>query len=342
MALSQEGLNLIKHWEGCRLTAYPDPASGGDPWTIGYGHTGPEVKPGLTISQEQAERWLLEDVAEAEAAIDALIQPPGGLTVRQREALVSFCFNLGAHAVTGSTLRRRLNGGAPVAQVLREELPRWVRGPDGPIEGLVNRRRAELAHALAAHAPVGGDGGRIQLQVPYFCQRDSATAQGSRMCFSSTCAMAAAFLKPGCLAGGGQQDDRYLARLQRHGDTTNASAQIQTLRGLGIQAELRTDGRIEQLIAQLQLGIPIPVGWLHHGPVSAPVGGGHWSLVIGWDPARKAVLMHDPTGEADLVGGGYVTTAIGSGKGLRDSAKNWGRRWMVEGQGTGWWLELAV
>ena len=54
MALSQEGLNLIKHWEGCRLTAYPDPASGADPWTIGYGHTGPEVKPGLTISQEQA------------------------------------------------------------------------------------------------------------------------------------------------------------------------------------------------------------------------------------------------------------------------------------------------
>jgi lysozyme len=89
MGLSQEGLNLIKHWEGCRLTAYPDPASGGDSWTIGYGHSGPEVKPGLTISQEKAEHWLLEDVAEAEAAIDALIQPPRGLTVRQREELVS-------------------------------------------------------------------------------------------------------------------------------------------------------------------------------------------------------------------------------------------------------------
>jgi hypothetical protein len=52
--------------------------------------------------------------------------------------------------------------------------------------------------------------------------------------------------------------------------------------------------------------------------------------------------MHDPYGEARLVGGGYETTAIGSGKGQRYSERNWGRRWMVEGMGSGWWLELAV
>ena len=145
----------------------------------------------------------------------------------------------------------------------------------------------------------------------------------------------------GCLAGTSQLDDRYLALLQRHGDTTDAAAQIQTLRSLGIEAELRTDGRIEQLIAQLRLGIPVPVGWLHKGPVAAPSGGGHWSLVIGWDPTRRAVLMHDPNGEADLVGGGYVSIAIGSGRNRWYSEKNWGRRWMVEGLGSGWWLELA-
>jgi hypothetical protein len=182
---------------------------------------------------------------------------------------------------------------------------------------------------------------RITLQVPYLCQRDSVTAQGPQMCFSSTCAMAAAYLKPGCLAGAGQLDDRYLGLLQRHGDTTDAAAQIQTLGGLGIQAELRTDGRVEQLIAQLKLGYPVPVGWLHHGPVNAPSGGGHWSLVVGWDPAQRTVLMHDPNGEANLVGGGYVSTAIGSGRGQRYSEQNWGRRWMVEGVGSGWWLELA-
>jgi hypothetical protein len=188
---------------------------------------------------------------------------------------------------------------------------------------------------------IGSFDQRITLRVPYLCQRDSVTTQGPRMCFSSTCAMAAGYLKPGCLAGAGQLDDRYMGLLQRHGDTTDAAAQIQTLRSLGIQAELRTDGRIEQLIAQLRLGIPVPVGWLHKGPVNAPSGGGHWSLVVGWDPTRRAVLMHDPNGEADLVGGGYVSTAIGSGRNRWYSERNWGRRWMVEGLGSGWWLELT-
>jgi hypothetical protein len=181
----------------------------------------------------------------------------------------------------------------------------------------------------------------ILLAAPYFSQRDSATAAGDRMCFSSTCAMAAEFLKPGCLAGAGQPDDRYLALVQRLGDTTIALDQVEALERLGIQATFRNDGRIEQLIAQLRLGFPIPVGWLHHGPVDAPRGGGHWSLVVGWDPATRQVLMHDPYGEANLVGGGYVSTAIGSGKAQRYSERNWGRRWMVEGVGSGWWLELA-
>ena len=51
--------------------------------------------------------------------------------------------------------------------------------------------------------------------------------------------------------------------------------------------------------------------------------------------------MHDPNGDADLVGGGYVNTAIGSGKDKRYSERNWGPSWMVEGVGTGWWLELV-
>lgn len=178
--------------------------------------------------------------------------------------------------------------------------------------------------------------------MPHFCQRDSATPQGSRICFSSICATVAAFLRPGCLKGQGQPDDRDLAIVQCHGDTTDANAQLRELRSLGIQAEFQTDGRIEQLVAQLQLGIPIPVGWLHHGHVSAPAGGGHWSLLVGWDLASQTVLMNDPSGEADLVGGGYVTTAIASGKGPRYSARNWGRRWMAEGPGRGWCLELAV
>ena len=116
--------------------------------------------------------------------------------------------------------------------------------------------------------PVYDERAPISLPVPYFSQVDSATRQGLRMCFSSTCAMAAAYLKPGCLAGGGQPDDNYLALVERFGDTTNASAQVRALERLGIPATFRTDGRIEQLVAQLRLGFPIPVGWLHHGPAS--------------------------------------------------------------------------
>ncbi len=65
------------------------------------------------------------------------------------------------------------------------------------------------------------------------------------------------------------------------------------------------------------------------------------NLVVGLIPAIRQVIMHDPYGEANLVGGGSVSTAIGSGKAQRYSERNWGRRWMVEGVGSGWWLELA-
>ncbi|WP_411871717.1 glycoside hydrolase family protein [Vulcanococcus limneticus] len=428
MTLSPDCWQSLKRWEGCRLAAYPDPGSGGEPWTIGYGHTGPEVVPGLVISQDQAEAWLQMDAAEAAAAVDQLLAGCS-VTARQREALVSFCFNVGAGALEGSTLRRRLIAGEPAARVIAEELPRWCKGEHGPVEGLRRRRAAEVAHALggtgAATSPVpsGQPGlpqdpapmdqrqiqlrdaaafhrdlphqrqaweslqrslsaeqleqfarayrqapapagqqpwpqavaptahrtqprtqaqGLIQLAVPYLAQNDSATGQGPRMCFSSSCAMAAAFLRPGCLNGPGQLDDQFLALVQRHGDSTEAPAQLAALADLGLRARFRSDGRITDLVAQLQRGLPCPVGWLHKGAVSAPSGGGHWSLVIGWDPATRQLLMHDPNGEADLVAGGYVSTAIGSGQGLRYSERNWGRRWMVEGPGSGWWVELLT
>jgi GH24 family phage-related lysozyme (muramidase) len=245
MAVSNEGLELIRQLEGCRLVAYPDPGSGGEPWTVGYGHTGPEVTPGLVISEGQAEAWLLVDVAEAERSVDQLLAGVG-LNGWQREALVSFCFNVGAGALETSTLRRRLLAGEAAQVVLPEELPRWVKSTGGlPLAGLIRRRQLELAHSRRGSAA-------IELTVPYYAQNDSSTGQGPRMCFSSSCAMAAEFLRPGCLSGAaGQPDDRYLAIVQRHGDTTDAQAQIQALAELGITARLRTDGRIEDLIAHL-------------------------------------------------------------------------------------------
>jgi GH24 family phage-related lysozyme (muramidase) len=407
MPLTPEGWTLLKNWEGCRLRAYTDPASGGAPWTIGYGHTGAEVVQGLTITQKQAETWLKQDVAEAAGAMDRLLSGVT-LTSRQRDALISFCLNVGAGAIERSTLRKRLLAGECPALVITQELPRWHKGPNGPVEGLKRRRAAEVSHAqtseaaapqtqTASSAPVPSHKpiqvldavhhhkglahqqeawlqlersltaeqrnafaemfrtpgarsieppkpeapGLIQLPVPYLSQNDSATSQGPRMCFSSSCAMAAAFLKPGALAGNGQLDDQYLALVQRHGDTTDANAQVSALHSLGLQALFRSDGSIENLIEQLKRGLPSPVGWLHKGPVSSPSGGGHWSLVIGWDPAKRQFLMHDPNGEADLMNGGYVNTSISSGQAQRYSERNWGRRWMVEGAGSGWWIEIS-
>jgi GH24 family phage-related lysozyme (muramidase) len=343
MPLTPEGWTLLKTWEGCRLSAYPDPASGGAPWTIGYGHTGAEVVSGLTITQQQADAFLQKDVAKAASAVERLL-PGVALLPRQRDALISFCFNVGVGALETSTLRKRLLAGQSTALVLKEELPRWCKGPHGPVEGLTRRRAAEVAHATAveqATTTPTTQQGLIQLAVPYLSQNDSATGQGSRMCFSSTCAMAAAFLKPGCLKGTGQLDDQFLALVQRQGDTTDANAQVTALRSLGLEARSRSDGRIDHLIEMLRLGIPCPVGWLHKGPASSPTGGGHWSLVIGWDPATRQLLMHDPNGEADLVHGGYVSQAINGGKNLHYSERNWGRRWQVEGPGSGWWFQIS-
>ncbi len=98
MPLTPEGWTLLKTWEGCRLSAYPDPASGGAPWTVGYGHTGAGVGPGLTITQQQAEAWLQSDVAVAASAVDRLLIGVG-LTARQRDVLTSLCFNVGAGAL---------------------------------------------------------------------------------------------------------------------------------------------------------------------------------------------------------------------------------------------------
>ena len=342
MPLTPEGWTLLKTWEGCRLSAYPDPASGGAPWTIGYGHTGPDVVPGLTITQQKAEAFLQKDVADAASAVERLL-PGVALLPRQRDALISFCFNVGIGALETSTLRKRLLAGESIALVLKEELPRWCKGPHGPVEGLKRRRSAEVAHATAAETgkpSPAHEQALFQLAVPYLSQNDSATGQGSRMCFSSTCSMAAIFLKPGCLKGQGQLDDQYLALVQRHGDTTDANAQVAALRSLGLEARFRTDGRIDHLIEQIKRGIPCPVGWLHKGSVASPTGGGHWSLVIGWDPGSRQLLMHDPNGEADLVNGGYVSQAISSGKNLRYTERNWGRRWQVEGPGSGWWIQI--
>lgn len=133
--ISTAGLEHIKHFEGCRLTSYYCVARR---CTIGYGHTGPEVKPGMTIPQERAEELLRRDLDAAEQAVADLVKVP--LTSGQHAALVDFVFNLGRGALASSTLLKVLNkrqyGKAA------EELMRWVHSGGQIIAGLQRRRLA--------------------------------------------------------------------------------------------------------------------------------------------------------------------------------------------------------
>ena len=79
------------------------------------------------------------------------------------------------------------------------------------------------------------------------------------------------------------------------------------------------------------------VGWLHKGPVTAPTGGGHWSVVIGYTPT--AFIHNDPNGEANLAAGGYANTT--KGKAVTYSRANWLKRWLVEGPNSGWALLVS-
>lgn len=144
---SQDGVDLIKEFEGCVLSAYPDPGTGGDPWTVGYGHTGPEVKPGYSVTHAEAEAILKKDLHRFEEAVSRLIEVP--FTQHEFDATVSFTFNCGAGALESSTFRRRINAGEDKATCFREEFPKWVNGGNGPLPGLVRRREAEVQLATS-------------------------------------------------------------------------------------------------------------------------------------------------------------------------------------------------
>lgn len=170
------------------------------------------------------------------------------------------------------------------------------------------------------------------LPAPYFAQLDNGP-EGDRQCFSSTCAMLLETLEPGTLSGS-NGDVEYLDRLATYGDTTSAEAQVSTLRSYGVDCDFVVNGDFDLIEQQINQGIPVPCGWLHYGPASAPRGGGHWSLAIGIDDEN--LYVHDPFGLASMAGGGYVDLSIGAGKAVAYSKKNFGPRWMVEGEGSGW------
>src|SRR5581483_5377672 len=136
MQISEEGLNLVKQSEGLRLSAYRDDAG---VWTIGYGHTGHDVYEGLTITQEQAERLLNNDLLQTQLYVNHLVKVP--LSQGMFDALVDWTFNFGLVHLKESTLLRLLNSGEYAGA--KAELLKWIHVGGRISEGLVRRRAAE-------------------------------------------------------------------------------------------------------------------------------------------------------------------------------------------------------
>jgi GH24 family phage-related lysozyme (muramidase) len=344
---------MIASFEGFRSQAYPDPLSGGEPWTIGYGFTrwqGQPVTPGLTISHPEADAALAEGVRACAAHLAGTIPHWGEMDDQQRCALIDFAWNLGQDfygdeanfATISRDLRERLwnavptdlllycNPGTAVEAGLRRrrqaEADLWRQASPGPVTApaTVPAGAAATATAKPATAPLAHPN---PLPVPWFDQLLMGDGQGWRDCFTASSAMLAAYW------GKEPNEDSYNRVRQCYGDSTSSEAQLQALRSLGLQAQFATDGTFELLQREIDAGRPVAVGWLHHGPASAPSGGGHWTVVIGYD--ATGVIMNDPNGSCDLVNGGYPSNHDGAHQ--HYSFKNWGPRWRVNGTG-GWYL----
>ncbi|WP_082473087.1 glycoside hydrolase family protein [Methylobacterium sp. Leaf85] len=143
LSTSENGKQFLSGWEGVVLKAYPDPGTGGKPWTIGIGHTSaagsPVVVKGMTITRAVAFEILSRDLVGFESAVRKAVKVP--LNQNQFDALVSLCFNIGPGNFNNSSVVRLLNAGktfeAGAAFLL------WNKAAGRIMSGLVNRRSAE-------------------------------------------------------------------------------------------------------------------------------------------------------------------------------------------------------
>ncbi len=136
MKTNEDGVNLIKQFEGCRLKAYLDPIG---ILTIGYGHTGPEVVVGLEITQGHADNLLYTDLHTFEYTVEHLL--PKKLNTNQFSALICFAYNVGAGNLAKSTLLKLVNLGDYAMASL--EFPKWNHAGGRVLAGLTRRRIAE-------------------------------------------------------------------------------------------------------------------------------------------------------------------------------------------------------
>lgn len=142
MNISQKGIDLIKKYEGCRLSAYKCPAG---VWTIGYGHTA-GVRPGDVITQEEAEDYLRGDLLKFEMMVNSY-NDRYAWTQPQFDALVSFAYNIGN--ITGVTA-----AGTRTKTQIANAMLLYVRAAGKILNGLVRRRNEEYSMFMSDPEPI--------------------------------------------------------------------------------------------------------------------------------------------------------------------------------------------
>lgn len=163
----------------------------------------------------------------------------------------------------------------------------------------------------------------IELKVPYYSQRDNVQ-DWWRTCNTSSCAMVAEYLKPGCIKG---SDDYYLLNyVNKYGDTTDHSAQTAALKALGIDSYFSYQLDYDDLDRELEAGRPVVIGVLHKGPITQP-SGGHMIVVIG--KYADGYIFNDSWGEGFDYSGS-------NGKQVKYPYQSLNARWLMDGANTGW------
>jgi lysozyme len=133
--------SLVRQFESCELKAYPDPATGGAPWTIGWGATGPGIQPGTVWTQQMADNRLRADVTEFVDGVRSSLKRSA--TDNQLGAMASLAYNVGLKNFRGSTLLKLFNAGDITGAAA--QFPRWNRAAGKVMKGLTRRREAERA-----------------------------------------------------------------------------------------------------------------------------------------------------------------------------------------------------
>ena len=149
MQPSEACSKLIQEFEGCAkkqpdgsFTAYPDPGTGGDPWTIGWGSTGPDIKKGTVWTQQQCDERFTSHLAEFAANVSKALGD-AATTQNQFDAMVSFAYNVGVGNLSASTLLKKHKAGDYKGAAA--EFARWNKAAGKVLPGLTRRRTAEAA-----------------------------------------------------------------------------------------------------------------------------------------------------------------------------------------------------